>query len=101
MKVYTLGMSIVAISETRHRIGLKELRANLSDYIDAVKAGRTYTVTEHGTPVAQLSPMDGQSAYERLLAQGVIQLALRRPGVIEPPIAGSGFVSDLVAEQRR
>ncbi|MDR1213489.1 MAG: type II toxin-antitoxin system prevent-host-death family antitoxin [Propionibacteriaceae bacterium] len=82
-------------------VGLRELRANLSSYVDAVKTGREYTLTEHGKPVARLVPMTGQSAYERLVAQGVIQPAARLPSDLEPPVATRGTVSDLVGEQRR
>jgi hypothetical protein len=54
--------------------------------------------TEHGKPVALPSE---QSTYERLVAQGMIQPATRRPTQLEPPVTISGTVSDLVGEQRR
>ena len=38
------------------RAGIRELRQNLSRYIDRVKAGETIEVTEHGRPVALLAP---------------------------------------------
>jgi prevent-host-death family protein len=38
------------------RVGVRELRQNLSVYLDRVKAGETLEVTEHGRPVAQLGP---------------------------------------------
>ena len=38
------------------RVGVRELRQNLSVYLDRVKAGETLEVTEHGQPVARLAP---------------------------------------------
>ena len=38
------------------RVGVRELRQNLSVYLDRVKAGETLEVTEHGHPVARLGP---------------------------------------------
>ena len=35
------------------RVGVRELRQNLSVYLDRVKAGETLEVTEHGQPVAR------------------------------------------------
>ncbi|MDR1079077.1 MAG: type II toxin-antitoxin system prevent-host-death family antitoxin [Propionibacteriaceae bacterium] len=82
-------------------VGLRELRANLSSYVDAVKTGREYTLTEHGKPVARLVPVAGRSAYERLVVQGVIQPAARPPTGLDAPVVIEGTVSDLVGEQRR
>ncbi|MDR2566039.1 MAG: type II toxin-antitoxin system prevent-host-death family antitoxin [Bifidobacteriaceae bacterium] len=94
-------MSIVAIRQVPNAVGLRELRANLSGYLDQVKAGRTYTLTEHGRPVARLVPVAGTSAYERLVAAGVILTAAKAASAPEPPIAIRGTVSDLVEQQRR
>ncbi len=38
------------------RVGVRELRQNLSVYLDRVKAGETLEVTEHGHPVGSLGP---------------------------------------------
>ena len=99
--VYTYCMSNVATNQANSVVGLRQLRANLSDYVEDVKAGRTYTLTEHGKPVARLVPVTGQTAYERLLAQGLIEPARRRPSGLDQPVLASGTVSDLVGQQRR
>ena len=39
------------------RIGVREARQNLSVYLERVKHGEAFTVTEHGHPVALLSPV--------------------------------------------
>lgn len=52
-------------------VGVRELRQNLSVYLDRVKKGEALTVTEHGAPVAVLRPIDaGQSVLDRLVAEG-------------------------------
>jgi prevent-host-death family protein len=54
------------------RVGVRELRQNLSVYLDRVKAGETLEVTEHGQPVAQLGPRasEPKSIIDRLIAEG-------------------------------
>jgi prevent-host-death family protein len=37
-------------------VGVRELRQNLSRYLDEVKRGESFTVTERGREVARLSP---------------------------------------------
>ena len=39
------------------RVGIRELRQNLSVYLERVKAGETLEVTDHGRPVANLEPI--------------------------------------------
>jgi len=54
------------------RVGVRELRQNLSVYLRRVQEGTTFEVTEHGHPVARLSPRppDPLTPVERLLADG-------------------------------
>jgi len=93
-------MSNVAVYEVSDGIGLRDLRARLSSLVGEVKEGRSFTVTEHGRPVARLVPVVGQSNYERLIAQGVVQPAARRVVALDPPVLARAGVSDLVADQR-
>ena len=52
-------------------IGVRELRQNLSVYLDRVKKGEALTVTEHGAAVAILRPLPtADSPLERLVAEG-------------------------------
>lgn len=59
-------------STGRERVGVRELRQNLSVYLDRVKEGETLEVTEHGHAVALLTPLPrvSQSTLERLMAEG-------------------------------
>jgi prevent-host-death family protein len=84
-------------------VGIRELRAGLSRWIDRVRSGEELVVTERGTPVARVVPIDRTSAYERLVAAGLLvpPPAGRRDRRRPAPVRADGPVSDLVAEQRR
>ena len=58
------------------RVGIRELRQNLSVYLRRVQAGEALEVTERGRPVALLVPLaKPSSALERLVASGRAQAA--------------------------
>jgi prevent-host-death family protein len=53
------------------QVGVRELRQNLSVYLDRVKEGERLEVTEHGRPVALLVPLpDDDDQLERMIAEG-------------------------------
>jgi prevent-host-death family protein len=55
------------------RIGVRELRQNLSKYLRRVERGERLEVTEHGRPVAVLAPLGEQETpLARLAAAGRI-----------------------------
>nr|MDQ3384358.1 type II toxin-antitoxin system prevent-host-death family antitoxin [Actinomycetota bacterium] len=43
-------------------VGVRELRQNLSRYLERVKAGEAFIVTERGSEVARLTPSGGRRA---------------------------------------
>ena len=52
-------------------VGVRELRQNLSVFLDRVKKGESLTVTEHGEPVAILRPLaESAGLLDRLVAEG-------------------------------
>lgn len=52
-------------------VGVRELRQNLSIYLDRVKKGEALTVTEHGAAVAILRPLaPASNVLARLVAEG-------------------------------
>jgi prevent-host-death family protein len=85
------------------RVGVRELRQNLSRYLERVKAGESLIVTERGTEVARLTPSGAnRSALARLIAergatipQGDLIAALGPRHRIEGPSAAA-----VLAEQR-
>lgn len=86
-------------------VGVRELRQNLSVYLDRVKEGETLTVTEHGHDVALLTPLPkkAMNVLERLVAEGkaiaptksLRNLRLPKPG---PP--GLPRSEDIISEMR-
>lgn len=98
---------VMSEHSTRARVGVRELRQNLSIYLDRVKDGETLEVTEHGRPVAELAPLPAAdlSPYERMVAHGRIRPATGRladlgmPPPIELP-PGSKTVSETLLEMR-
>jgi prevent-host-death family protein len=53
------------------QVGVRELRQNLSVYLERIKAGEALTVTDRGHPVAMLVPLPvATSALQRLIASG-------------------------------
>jgi prevent-host-death family protein len=69
------------------RVGVRELRQNLSVYLDRVKAGETLEVTEHGRPVAQLGPRPAKSVsiLDQMIAGGRATAATFDHRKIPPP----------------
>ena len=61
----------VRLPADRSRVGVRELRQNLSVYLDRVKKSEALTVTEHGQVVAVLRPATQTLAgLDRLIAEG-------------------------------
>ena len=73
-------------------VGVRELRQNLSVYLDRVKQGEALQVTEHGRVVAVLRPVPpNASRIDILIAQGRITPATQihpRPAAAEEGAAG-------------
>lgn len=86
------------------KVGIRELKAHLSQYIAKVKRGQSIVITEHGKPVGRIIP-EGQSLEERVEAlrqAGVIAWDGRRLSDIEPPAVNRSdtLASDIVIEMR-
>lgn len=81
-------------------VAIKQLRDSLASYLRRVREGQALLITDRGTPVARLSPVDGSLAS--LEAEGLVVWSRGKPhGSSHPPVARGGTVADLVAEQRR
>jgi prevent-host-death family protein len=85
-------------------VGVRELRQNLSVYLDRVKRGEALQVTEHGRVVAVLRPVPpNASRIDVLIAQGRITPATRSIRDLPPPRklpAGSRSISEILEEMR-
>ncbi|HYU32414.1 MAG TPA: type II toxin-antitoxin system prevent-host-death family antitoxin [Thermoanaerobaculia bacterium] len=85
------------------RVGVRELRQNLSRYLRLVAEGERFEVTEHNLPIALLGPLPGRgSTLERLIAEGRVVPA--RLDLIElgppPELPCEMSISEALAEQR-
>ncbi|PZS04000.1 MAG: prevent-host-death protein [Pseudonocardiales bacterium] len=83
---------------------MSTLRAELSRWIERAHAGEEVVVTDRGTPVARLLPVDTAPLLDQLVQRGV----LSKPRRADRPAArgarrvhAHGPVADLVSEQRR
>ncbi|CAN5771926.1 MAG: type II toxin-antitoxin system prevent-host-death family antitoxin [Euzebyaceae bacterium] len=82
-------------------VGVRELRNNLSRYLDRVQAGDEVVVTDRGRAIARVLPMSGERTIDHLIAQGLVTPARQPKQQSSRPIKTLGTVSDLVADQRR
>lgn len=86
------------------RVGVRELRQNLSVYLDRVKAGETLEVTEHGQPVARLTPNPPKclSIVDQMIADGRATPATFDHRLIPPApkIPGGRPLSEILLEMR-
>lgn len=89
-------------------VGVRELRQNLSRYLDQVKHGESFVVTERGREVARLTPSGPpDSAIARLVAErGATMprgdlLTIRSPGGRPADGPPSREILDELREDRR
>jgi len=69
-------------------VGVRELRQNLSVYLDRVKKGEALTVTERGQGVAILRPLPAErDVLARLVAEGRALPPARAPNERPRPLA--------------
>lgn len=85
-------------------VGVRDLKARLSEYLRQVSQGKTVIITDHGRPVGRLSPVE-QPFDERLKALQNAGLVAWNGKKLEPvtPAAinrGGQQVSDILVEMR-
>jgi len=93
---------------TMREVGIRELKAKLSEVLRAVQAGESIRITNHGRPVADMVPPRRQSYDERMDELAALGLVTRRrnkgplppapPRVSLPP--GTRSASDQVIADR-
>jgi prevent-host-death family protein len=89
---------------TQITVGIRELKARLSNYVQQVKAGTTLVITERGKPVGRIVPIKPSvtAQIQDLLQTGLVAWSGRR---LEPKtpmvrIRGKQTVADLLLENR-
>ena len=97
---------------TMREIGVRELKAKLSEILRSIEAGESVRVTSHGKPMADIVPPRKQTYDERmdeLAAQGLVTRRKRKgplppapPRIKLPPGTMSGsdqIIADREAER--
>jgi len=87
------------------RVGTRELKNRLSEYLRKVKAGETITVTERGKVIGQIVPLK-PSLNERmqgLVDTGIVDWNMQKLEPYQPTAINTGErqISDLVIEDRQ
>jgi prevent-host-death family protein len=96
--------SVVRETPGERRIGIRDLKARLSEYVREVKAGGTIVVTEHGRAVARLVP-EAPTLHARLRAladSGLISWSGKPLPPVKPAgrVRGTKTVADVIIEVR-
>ena len=79
-------------------VGIRDLRDNLSRYLDLVRAGTNVSITDHGRPIAAIVPMRFSAHTLELAEQGLVRLPTLPKGRAEdwPKIEVTGGIQDLL-----
>jgi len=90
---------------TRSSVGVRELKDQLSGYLERVKAGEEIVVTHHGTPIARLSAVGSEAdSRQALIESGIVvpaQCKTRRLPSQRVKLGAGPSMDEIVAEQRR
>ena len=86
------------------RVGTRELKNKLSEYLRRVKAGETITVTEHGKVIGQIIPVKPtvEERLQSMVAAGQVEWNGQKLNPYQPTAVNKGdrLLSDLVVEDR-
>lgn len=85
------------------QVGVRELRDQLSKYLDRVRHGEQIEVTDRGRPVAMLIPLpDDRRALAELIESGAVTPAAHpwQPRELVQVPSGAPNASDALAELR-
>jgi prevent-host-death family protein len=82
-------------------VGIRELKARLSEYLDRAERGELIRVTDRGRPKAILGPLPGRLRIEEGIAEGWITPA-RRTGLRRDvqPARAKRSIAEILAEDR-
>jgi prevent-host-death family protein len=84
-------------------IGVRDLKAHLSEHLERVANGEVITVTSRGRRVAQIVPVLGRGQLDRGIAEGWITRRADRPPeavVRQRPLPGTPTTTELIDRDR-
>jgi len=83
-------------------VGIKDLKAKLSGYVDKVRHGEEIVVTDRGKEVALVIPISSErSAVKQLVGSGRAAWAGGKPVGVKGIKAKGGSIAKTVLEDRR
>lgn len=98
-------MAMAAATSGPATVGVRELKNQLSAYLDRVKAGEEVTITEHGRPIARLTTLGPDAdRMAELVDAGIVRPptnAVRRLPARRVKVGPGESVAEIVAQQRR
>jgi len=75
-------------NQVMSRVGIADLKAHLSQHLRRVRGGRTLTVLDRDTPIAQIVPYDTEAPLE-------VRRATRKPRELRLPPPSSARTDSL------
>lgn len=84
-------------------VGIRDLKARLSEHLERVAKGEVITVTSRGRRVAQIVPVPGRDNLVRGLAEGWITRQADRPPepvLRQRPLPGTPTTTELISQDR-
>jgi len=86
-------------------VGIRDLKARLSGYMEQVKGGATIIITERGKPIGRIVPplLTAEARLQELVQAGLVSWNGQRLGpalTSMPRTRGEKTVADLLLEDR-
>jgi len=89
---------------TEMTVGIRDLKAQLSNYLRQVKAGATLIITERGRPVGRIVPLSPsvEDRVQELIQAGLMAWSGNKLAPMAPVARtrGNRMVADLLLEDR-
>jgi len=83
-------------------VGVRELKARLSEYLKLVRKGRRIVVTDRGREIATLAPVTGERrTLESLILAGKLRWSGKKPTGLKGVKATGKSIAATVLEDRR
>ena len=85
------------------QVGVRQFRNQMAEWLDRVRSGEEFVITERGVPVARVSPAGRSAGLQRLIDEGLVTPPKRpkRPSNAYPTVTPKGSVTDLFLEENR
>lgn len=84
-------------------IGLRELKTNLSRYMDEVQVGNALLITIHGKPIGRITPVAAKQKEDLAVQTGMALWSGKRflPKARPVKIKGRKAVTEILLENRK